>query len=518
MTLTNSKIANSLREIADILEENDENIYKIRAYRRAANSVERHAENIADMFEQQIDLTIVPYVGKKIAEIISKILTGNYSYTPNPNYPKPYPEHLQNKKRKPFFLKIYNLIPIMDRLLNQLNKIDGVEKIACAGDYRRKKEVVSDFEIIVIGKNANKILNEFSHFSSVKYIIKTTPKSVKVQLKVGIQITLHIVSTKIFGARLLHFTGAKIHYKLLKKIAEKNNMRLTQNGLFKNNINIASHSEQEIYQSLKLQYIEPELREGRGEIEAAKKNQLPKLIELSDIKGDLHCHTNETDGTFSLEEMVNAAMQKGYQYVAITDHSQSLKITHGMDEKRLLKQMDLIDSLNAKLKNFTILKSMEVDILEDGSLDLHKDVLKKLDITVCSIHSKFRIPSEKQTERILRAMDNPYFNILGHATGRLIKHRTPYEIDIERILIAAKERNCFIEVNAQPARLDINDLYCQKAKEIGVKMAISSDAHTTNGFNFMILGVNQARRGWLEAKDVINTYDLVQLRKIIKRY
>jgi len=250
---------------------------------------------------------------------------------------------------------------------------------------------------------------------------------------------------------------------------------------------------------------------------AAERNTLPTLITLNDIKGDLHSHTNETDGVEALEVMVEAAMQLRYEYFAITDHSKRLAITNGLDEKRLLKQIEQINKLNSKYPHFKILKSIEVDILEDGSLDLSDDVLKELDIRVCSIHSKFKLPTDKQTERIIRAMDNPYFNILGHMTGRLLTSRKPYDLQIEKIFIAAKERGCFIELNSQPARLDIHDVYCKQAKEIGLKVSISSDAHSVRELSFMSFGVNQARRGWLEKGDVINTRNVSELLKIIKR-
>ena len=245
---------------------------------------------------------------------------------------------------------------------------------------------------------------------------------------------------------------------------------------------------------------------------------LEGVLIVTHIKGDLHSHTNETDGIESLEIMVKAAIEKGYEYLAITDHSKRLTITNGLDEKRLLQQIKFIDKLNEKLINFTILKSIEVDILEDGKLDLSNDVLKELDLCVCSIHSKFKLPEVIQTERIIRAMDNPYFNILGHATGRLITSRPSYPIQMEKILHAAKERNCFIELNSQPSRLDICDKYCLMAKKLGVKIAISSDAHSVPELDFVRFGINQARRGWLEANDVINTRQLKELKKILKRY
>jgi len=266
-----------------------------------------------------------------------------------------------------------------------------------------------------------------------------------------------------------------------------------------------------------LPYIEPELRENRGEIEAAMHKALPKLVTLQDIKGDLHMHTERTDGNNTLEEMARAAESRGYEYVGITDHSKHLTVAHGLDVKDVIAQIKQIDKLNSKLKNVTILKSIEVDILEDGSLDLPDSILKELDYTVCSVHYKFKLTKQQQTERVIRAMDNPYFNIFAHPTGRILLEREPYEIDIERILRAAKERGCILELNSHPNRLDLDDIHCRLAKDLGVKIAISTDAHNTEALEHIRYGVNQARRGWLEKADVINTRSLAQLRGIFQK-
>ena len=272
-----------------------------------------------------------------------------------------------------------------------------------------------------------------------------------------------------------------------------------------------------MYRTLGLAYVEPELREDRGEIEAAGKNKLPELISLKNIRGDLHSHTNLTDGQHTLEEMVESARRRGYEYVGITEHSKHVTIAHGLDAAAMFKRLKEVDRLNKKLKGITVLKSIEVDILEDGSLDMADDVLKELDITVCAVHSKFNLPSSRQTERIIRAMDNPYFNILAHPTGRLINERNPYEVDMEALLKAAQERGCIMELSAHPLRLDLTDYSCKLAKEIGVRVAISTDAHSIADFDYMRFGVAQARRGWLEPEDVINIKGLEKLKKLINR-
>jgi DNA polymerase (family X) len=272
-----------------------------------------------------------------------------------------------------------------------------------------------------------------------------------------------------------------------------------------------------MYKVLGLGYIEPELRENKGEFEASRNNKLPKLVELDEIKGDLQTHTKASDGKNSLKEMVEAAQELGYEYYAVTDHSKKVTMANGLDEKRLAKQMEEIDELNKKINKIRILKSVEVDILEDGSLDLSDDILKELDIVICSIHYNLKLSKKKQTRRILKAMENPNFNILAHPTGRLINKRSPYEINMEEIMKEAKDKGCFLEINANPDRLDLDDDNARLAKEIGLKLSISTDAHSVDNLNFMKYGVAQARRGWLEKDDVLNTHSWSDLKKLLKR-
>jgi len=287
--------------------------------------------------------------------------------------------------------------------------------------------------------------------------------------------------------------------------------------VFKKDKRIAGKTEEDIFKQVDLPYIEPELREDRGEIQAAQKNRLPGLIKLDDIRGDLHAHTKETDGRDTLEDMATAAREKGYAYLAISNHSQHVTVARGLNRKRLAKQIEKIDRLNAKTGNFITLKAIEVDILKDGSLDLADDILKELDMVIGAVHSDFRLSRQKQTERILRAMDNPWFNILAHPSGRLINARDPYEVDLERLIEAAAERGCFMELNAHPDRLDLNDVFCKTAKDLGVKIAVSTDAHSIDSLDYMRLGVLQARRGWLEPDDVLNTRSWKALKILLQR-
>jgi DNA polymerase (family 10) len=338
-----------------------------------------------------------------------------------------------------------------------------------------------------------------------------------VVLQSGLQVDLRVVPQVSYGAALHYFTGSKAHGIAVRKLGQNKQLKINEYGVFRGNKRIAGRSEEEVYAQVGLPYIEPELREAQGEIEAAQEHTLPTLITREDIRGDLHAHTNATDGRNRLEEMAQAAQAKGYQYLAITDHSQRLSMANGLDAKRLAEQMDAIDRLNAKFNGFVLLKAIEVDILEDGSLDFPNDILKALDFTVCSVHSRFQLSQQKQTERIMRAMDNPYCTILGHPTGRLIQEREPYDVDMERLLQAARQRGCFVEINAQPARLDPPAMYCKMAKEMGVKMAIASDAHSVNDLDLIRFGIGQARRGWLAADDVINTRSWNALQKLLRR-
>jgi DNA polymerase (family 10) len=320
-----------------------------------------------------------------------------------------------------------------------------------------------------------------------------------------------------YGAALLYFTGSKAHNIAVRKLGTGKGYKINEYGVFRGEKRVAGRTEKEVYARVGLPFIPPELRENRGELEAARKGKLPKLVTLGDIRGDLHCHTRSTDGHHSLQQMASAAAGRGYEYLSINDHSRRLTVAHGLDKKRLLEQIRAIDRLNEKSDGLVLLKSIEVDILEDGSLDLPDSILRELDFTVCAVHYKFNLPRKKQTDRILRAMDNPCFTILAHPSGRLINKREPYAVDLEKIMQAASERGCFLELNAHPDRLDLNDEACMMARETGVRISIATDAHSISDLDFMRCGIDQARRGWLNAKDVINTLPLKQLGKLLQR-
>jgi DNA polymerase (family 10) len=316
---------------------------------------------------------------------------------------------------------------------------------------------------------------------------------------------------------LQYFTGSKAHNIEIRRLAQEHRLKISEYGVFKGEQRIAGDTEESVYRAVGMPWIPPELRENRGEIEAARAGKLPKLVEFADLKGDLHAHTKATDGHHTLREMADAARQHGFEYLAITEHSRRLTVAHGLDPQQLRKQMHEIDKLNDQIKNITILKGIEVDILEDGALDLPDDVLSECNLVVGAVHSKFNLARAKQTERILRAMDHPHFTILAHPTGRLLDTREPYDVDMLKIIRRARERGCFLELNAHPERLDLLDIYCQMARDEGVLVAISSDAHSTQDFDNLVYGVGQARRGWLEKKDVLNTRSLKLLMPLLKR-
>jgi DNA polymerase (family 10) len=405
----------------------------------------------------------------------------------------------------------------VEPLLEYLKKAGGVKDICAAGSFRRRRETVGDLDILVTCKHGSNVMDHFIEYEDVQKVVSKGKTKSTVLLRSNFQVDVRVVEQVSFGAALAYFTGSKEHNIALRKIGVSKKLKLNEYGIFKNGKRVAGETEESVYKKLGLKYVEPELREDRGEVEAARDDRLPKLIEVPDIKGDLHVHTNYTDGNSTVEEMAEAAKEMGYSYVAITDHSKHVTVANGLKPDQVRKQIKEIDKVNARLKGITILKGTEVDILDDGSLDLPDNVLKELDVRVCAIHYKFNLPKDEQTERVIRAMDNPYFNILAHPTGRLIGERGGYEIDVERLLEAAKERGCFLELNSHPDRLDLNDIDCKMARDIGVKVVISTDSHRPGHLGYIRFGVGQARRGWLQAADVLNTRPLKEVKKLLTR-
>jgi DNA polymerase (family X) len=390
-------------------------------------------------------------------------------------------------------------------------------RVVVAGSYRRRRDTVGDLDVVVTAKDGAAVGDKLVRYENVTEVLAHGPTRTTVVLRSGLQVDIRAVPEQSYGAALLYFTGSKAHNIALRALASDRSWKLNEYGLFAGKRRIAGVSEQEVYGKLGLAFIEPELREDRGEITLARENQLPRLVTLSDIRGDLHVHSDWTDGTTTIAAMAAAAQARGYEYMALTDHSRRVAMAHGLDPARLSRQIHEIDRLNAKLRGFTILKGIEVDILRDGRLDLADSTLSQLDVVVAAVHSHFDLSRRDQTDRIVRAVENRHVSILAHPTGRLIGEREPYEVDMDRVISAAHNAGCHLEINAEPDRLDLNDIHAHAAKTMGVKVAISTDAHSVNAFECMRFGIDQARRGWLTADDVLNTRPLVALRKRLKR-
>jgi len=571
MRIHNSDVAEIFNKVADLLEILDENPFRVRAYRNAARVTGGLSQSVAAMVEEGKDLTEFPGIGKDLAGKIGEIVKTGYLSQLQDLEDRIPPQLIRlmkipglgakrvktlydelnitgledlkkaaeageirklkgfgekteaailaemGREKKEERIKLNVAEEVANGVVGYLKKVEGVSELIVAGSFRRKKETVADLDILATCKKGSPVMDAFVEYGNVDKVIAKGETRSTVVLRSGIQMDLRVVPEVSYGAALHYFTGSKAHNIAVRTLGVKKGLKINEYGVFKGVKRIAGKKEEEVFDHVGLPFIEPELREGQGEIEAARQGKLPKLITLKDMRGDLHAHTKETDGRHTLAQMVEAARDRGYQYVAITDHSKRLSMTHGFDAKRLAKRNEEIDRLNGKLKGFSVLKSIEVDILEDGSLDLPDSILKELDLTVCSVHSKFNLPREKQMERIIRAMDNPYFNILAHPSGRLINERPPYEVDMEGLIKAAKERGCLMEVNAHPDRLDLADIHCKRAKDMGVKLVISTDAHSVNDYDLMRFGVWQARRGWLEKEDVLNTRNVDELKKLMKR-
>jgi DNA polymerase (family 10) len=572
MPVHNSDIAEIFNTMADLLDIEGANQFRVRAYRNAARTIGGFSQSAADMVERGEDLTALPDIGKdlagKIKEIVEtgdlgalqklerrtpselsslmkiaglgpkrvKVLYQELGITTLEGLKKAAEsgkirelegfgekteeaiiEEIEHKGAEKGRIKLIIAEQIADPLVHYLQAVEGVKEVVVAGSYRRRKETVGDLDILVTCKKGSEVMERFVNYEDVKKVISEGKTRSTVQLRTGLQIDVRVVPQVSYGAALHYFTGSQAHNIAVRKMGVREKLKINEYGVFRGEDRVAGKNEQEVYEQVDLPYIEPELRENWGEIEAAQQDKLPSLVTLKDIRGDLHTHTKETDGHHTLEEMAAAARDRGYVYLAITDHSRRLTMVHGLNPKRLSKQIEAIDRLNEKMDDIFVLKAIEVDILEDGSLDLPDEILKELDLTVCSVHYKFNLSRKKQTERIMRAMDNPFFHILAHPSGRLINEREPYEVDIERLMEAAKERGCVLELNAHPDRLDLTDRDCKMAKEMGVKVAISTDAHRTTDLDFMRFGVGQARRGWLEPDDVINTQSRTQLMKLLQK-
>src|SRR5512138_378540 len=534
MPIHNNDVAEIFDKLADLLEIKGENQFRVRAYRNAARTVSSLSRNVGDLAKEDKGLDGIPGIGKDLAEKIRTIVaTGKLPVLEE--MLKEMPASLSTlmkirglgpKKIATLYkeLKVASLedlrkaategkireLPgftekteqailegigqtkvsergperfkravaeqIVTPLFEDLKKAKGVESIEIAGSYRRWAETVGDVDILVAARKSREVMDRFVHYDDVSKVLAEGETKSSVILRGGLQVDIRVVPPESFGAALHYFTGSKAHNIAVRLMGVKRGIKVNEYGVFKGKKMIAGRTEEEIYKLFGMPYIEPELREDRGELQAALKGKLPRLITLRDIRGDLHAHTKTTDGHYSAEEMAEAAKRLGYEYLAISDHSKRVTMAHGLDAKGLAKANTEIDKLNAKLKGITLLKSIECDILADGSLDLPDPVLAECDFVIASVHYYSNLPKEKQTERVIRALDNRHVSIFGHPTGRLINERPAYEIDLEKVMRAAVERGCALELNAHPDRLDIDDVHCQMAKEMRLKVAVSTDA------------------------------------------
>jgi len=563
----NAEVAAMFDQTAELLEIEGENQFRVRAYRRAARVIEGLPQSVRNLLAAGRDLSELPGIGKdlagKIAEIVEtghfKLLDALKKKLPGelgeiaalPGLGPKRVKLLHDKLKVSTFADLRRVVqsgrlhgvrgfgPIIEKKLSAaLEKpvaakrfklavaeaeadalvgfLRGAGRVVVAGSYRRRRDTVGDLDLLVTTAAAAAVGDRLVGYENVAEVLAHGPTRTTVVLRSGLQIDVRAVPEECYGAALLYFTGSKAHNIALRAIAVHRGWKLNEYGLFSGRRRIAGATEEEVYAKLGLEFIPPELREDRGEVELAKTGQLPVLVTRADIRGDLHVHSDWTDGTAPIEAMAKAAQAQGYEYMALTDHSRRVAMTHGLDPARLSRQGRDIDRLNATLRGFTILKGTEVDILKDGSLDLPDASLAKLDIVVAAVHSFFDLPRDAQTERVIRAISNPHVSIIAHPTGRLIGEREPYDIDMERVIAAARSFGCHLEINAQPDRLDLNDMHVHAAKQAGVKLAISTDAHSVDGFACMRFGIDQARRGWLAAEDVINTRSLAVLRKLLR--
>ncbi len=570
MPLHNEDMAAVFDEIADLLEIEGDNPFRIRAYRNGARTLRELGRDVRTLVDEDEDLTRLAGIGKNLAAKIHEILDTGHCSTLD-KLRKQLPADLTDLLKLPGLgpkrvHALYHELDIHTReqleraardglirqlpgfgektearildalqvhadtgrriklavaaryaesLLAYLKSAAGVKQVEVAGSYRRARETVGDLDILVASADGRDVIDHFVAYDEVETVLSHGTTRATVILQSGLQVDLRVVAEESYGAALYYFTGSRAHNIAVRRIAQKRGLKLNEYGAFKGKRRIAGGTEQEIFKAIGLPYIPPELRENRGEIEAARAGLLPELVKLTDLRGDLHAHTRASDGHESLRGMADAAGERGLEYLAITEHSKRLTVAHGLDSKRLLAQLEAIDEFNAGRHAVTLLKGIEVDILEDGSLDLPDTVLARLDIVIGAVHSRFELSRARQTQRILRAMDNPNFTLLAHPTGRLIERRAPYAADMTRIIRHARERGCYLELNANPERLDLLDTHCQLAREEGVLVSINSDAHSGLDFDNLRYGVGQARRGWLEKRDILNTRKLPALRKLL---
>lgn len=572
MPIHNADIAAIFEKIADFLEIESANPFRVRAYRNAARILGELGRDVKGMVEKGDKLTDLPGIGDDLSRKIEEIVkTGSCrllrkleeevppAITELLQIPGLGPkrvralwqelhvealedleraaregrirglpgfgekternilEAVQARAGSPGRMLLAVAAQYADALAGHLRATPGVQSVVVAGSFRRGRETVGDLDILVTAAPGARVMQRFAAYDEVRELASLGETRASAVLGCGLRVDVRLVPEESHGSALQYFTGSKAHNIALRRVARERGLKLNEYGVFRGDRRIAGDTEATVYGALGLPWIPPELRENQGEVEAAGRGLLPALLERDDLRGDLHCHTSASDGHNSLEEMALAAREAGLGYLAITEHSRRLKIAHGLDPARLLRHMGQVDRVNARQQGMVLLKGVEVDILEDGSLDLPDDILGGLDLVLGAVHGKFNLPRAKQTARILRAMEHPNFSILAHPAGRMLGTREAMDVDWLAVVRKARERGCFLELNAQPERLDLTERLCRMARDEGVLVSVASDAHSTLDFANLRFGIAQARRGWLEKRQVLNTRTLEELRPLLRR-
>ena len=572
MGIHNADVAEAFEEIGDLLAIEGENPFRIRAYRRAAQVVRSLPRELAEIHDPE-EYDAIPGIGRDLAGKINELVeTGRLKALERLRRSVPpgarellslpgmgpvrvralmaglkvenradleralaagrvatvrgFGPVLQSRLRAALAaqpaLVASKRLPLSiaaqyaEPLRRYLSALPDVSQVEIAGSYRRGRDTVGDLDVLVCAPSGAEVFGSLKRYADLRELSASGTTKASGVLRNGLQVDLRVVPPESFGAALHYFTGSKDHNIHTRRLAQERGWKLSEYGLFRGSRRMAGETEEGVYRALGLAFIPPELREERGEIEAAARNALPTLLERVDLKGDLHAHTDASDGHDSLERMAAAARAQGLSYLAITDHAKHLGIVRGLDADRLAHQAEAIDALNEKLRDLTLLKGTEVDILEDGRLALPDAALEKLEMVVIAIHGHFELSEAKQTTRILRALEHPRVSILAHPSGRLLGEREPYAFDFERVLDAVRERGCFLEVNGQPSRLDLDDVHIKAAVDRGVRLSIASDAHSADQLANLEGGVRQARRGWARKEDVLNALPLGELRKALR--
>jgi DNA polymerase (family 10) len=582
--MENVEIAAVLKEVADLLEIQDANPFRVRAYRNAVRTVQTQAIPLRKLVADGADLTELPAIGKEMARHIEELVqTGQATVLQELTEQVPASlvqlmrlpglgpkkarklwdelgietieelekmaragliatlpgfgqkteqtilEGIERYRRRVGRFGLLEVDELLKPLLEHMSGAKGLDRLEVAGSYRRRLETIGDIDLLASGAAPGDLMQRLADYSGVAKTLVLGETKTSVSLRSDLQVDLRVVPAESYGAALVYFTGSKEHNIKLRQRALDRGLRVSEYGVFRipegatdeslasEGEMVAGETEEDVYAAVGLPWIFPEMREDRGEIKAAETDRLPNLIEIRDILGDLQMHSTWSDGKNTIEEMLETCASRGYEYLALTDHSKALAMIGGLYASRLTQQWEEIDEIAARHEEICILKSMEVDILKDGTLDLEDDMLEQLDLVVVSIHSFFNLSQAEQTDRVLAALHHPQVNVLAHPTGRVINRRDPIQLDIDEVLRAAADLGVAVELNAHPSRLDLKDTHLMRARELGVKIVISTDAHRAAELDLMHYGVEQARRAWLESDDVLNTLPLKDFLAAIRR-